>query len=148
MKCKWIYALELEKTPVMLGVKDDSLRLAPVDEIQSVELFPGDATKIIRVGAGLESRVQEELVSFLRSNHDVFAWRAEDLVGIPAKKALHRLNVNPKTRPMKQKKRTFGPKRNKLIKEEVDKLLSAGHIRPVQYPEWLSNVVLVKNIKQ
>ncbi|KAL0440333.1 UNVERIFIED_CONTAM: Transposon Ty3-G Gag-Pol polyprotein [Sesamum latifolium] len=31
----------------------------------------------------------------------------------------------------------------KIIKEEVDKLLAAGYIRPVQYPEWLANVVLV-----
>ncbi|KAL0316921.1 UNVERIFIED_CONTAM: Transposon Ty3-G Gag-Pol polyprotein [Sesamum radiatum] len=29
------------------------------------------------------------------------------------------------------------------IKEEVDKMLQAGYIRPVQYPEWLANVVLV-----
>ncbi|KAI3465522.1 hypothetical protein Pfo_022185 [Paulownia fortunei] len=39
--------------------------------------------------------------------------------------------------------RTFGPKRSQHIKEEVDKLLAANYIRPVQYPEWLANVVLV-----
>jgi len=29
-------------------------------------------------------------------------------------------------------------------KEETQKLLSAGHIREIQYPEWLANAVLVK----
>jgi len=31
-----------------------------------------------------------------------------------------------------------------VVKEETQKLLSAGHIREMQYPEWLANVVLVK----
>ena len=30
------------------------------------------------------------------------------------------------------------------MKDETQKLLSAGHIREIQYPEWLANVVLVK----
>ena len=29
-------------------------------------------------------------------------------------------------------------------KDETQKLLAAGHIREIQYPEWLANVVLVK----
>ncbi|KAL0393112.1 UNVERIFIED_CONTAM: Transposon Ty3-G Gag-Pol polyprotein [Sesamum radiatum] len=37
----------------------------------------------------------------------------------------------------------FGAERSQAIKEEVDKMLQAGYIRPVQYPEWLANVVLV-----
>jgi len=30
------------------------------------------------------------------------------------------------------------------VKEETQKLLSVGHIREIQYPEWLANIVLVK----
>ncbi|KAL0345043.1 UNVERIFIED_CONTAM: Transposon Ty3-I Gag-Pol polyprotein [Sesamum radiatum] len=56
---------------------------------------------------------------------------------------VHRLNVNPSMRPVKQKKRTFGNERSRAIKEEVGKLLKINYIRPVQYPEWLANVVLV-----
>ncbi|KAK4409496.1 Transposon Ty3-G Gag-Pol polyprotein [Sesamum angolense] len=56
---------------------------------------------------------------------------------------VHRLNVNPKIRPVKQKKRAFENERIKAIKEEVEKLLRIDYIRPVQYPEWLANVVLV-----
>ncbi|KAL0368520.1 UNVERIFIED_CONTAM: Transposon Ty3-G Gag-Pol polyprotein [Sesamum calycinum] len=40
-------------------------------------------------------------------------------------------------------KRAFGNERIKAIKEEVEKLLRTDYIRPVQYPEWLANVVLV-----
>ena len=45
---------------------------------------------------------------------------------------------------MIQRKRLFGHERQMAIKEEVGKLLAAGFIRETKYPEWLSNVVLVK----
>ena len=56
----------------------------------------------------------------------------------------HRLNINPSFKPVKQKRRSFAPKRQKVINEEVGKLLQAKAIREVEYPEWLANVVLVK----
>ena len=56
----------------------------------------------------------------------------------------HRLNVNPSFKPVKQKKRSFAPERQKAINEEVGQLLRAKAIREVKYPKWLANVVLVK----
>ena len=56
----------------------------------------------------------------------------------------HRLNVSPSFKPVKQKRRSLLPDRQKVINEEVDKLLQAGAIREVEYPEWLANVVLAK----
>ena len=38
----------------------------------------------------------------------------------------------------------FAPKRDKAIAEEVRKLLEAGFIREVYYPNRLANVVMVK----
>ena len=56
----------------------------------------------------------------------------------------HRLNVSPSFKPVKKKRRSFAPERQKAINEEVGKLLRAGAIREVEYLEWLANVVLVK----
>ncbi|XP_075473380.1 uncharacterized protein LOC142504391 [Primulina tabacum] len=42
-----------------------------------------------------------------------------------------------------RKKRHFGPEKDKVIEEQVGELLRAGHIREVQFPTWLSNVILV-----
>ena len=38
----------------------------------------------------------------------------------------------------------FAQERDKAIAEEVRKLLEAGFIREVYYPDWLANVVMVK----
>ena len=60
----------------------------------------------------------------------------------------HRLNVSRSFKPIKQKRRSFGPEREKSINEEVGKLLQAGAIREVEYPEWLANVLLVKKANE
>jgi hypothetical protein len=88
--------------------------------------------------------VKEDLVAFLRRNSDVFAWSHEDMPGIDPSVIVHKLNVDPNHRPVKQRRMTFAAERNQAVAEEVEKLLKAGFIREVDYPEWLANVVLVK----
>ncbi|KAL0288103.1 UNVERIFIED_CONTAM: Retrovirus-related Pol polyprotein from transposon [Sesamum radiatum] len=61
----------------------------------------------------------------------------------PAKIITHHLNIDPSYKPVKQKKRHIGPEKDKIIQAEVSKLMATGHIEGIQFPEWLSNVVLV-----
>ena len=51
--------------------------------------------------------------------------------------------VDPKVKPRKQRLRTMSEDRKKAAQGEVQKLLDAGVIRELQYPEWLANVVMV-----
>ncbi|GJR93348.1 hypothetical protein Tco_0265522 [Tanacetum coccineum] len=46
--------------------------------------------------------------------------------------------------PVRQKKRGQAPERNKVIYEEVEKLVNAGIMKEVHYHSWLSNPVMVK----
>ena len=64
--------------------------------------------------------------------------------GIPAEIIVHQLNINPGCKPVQQKRRNFAPERQKVINEEVKKLLAAKFIREVHYPDWSTNVVMVK----
>ena len=56
----------------------------------------------------------------------------------------HKLNVDPTIKPIRQKRRKLGPERSKAVNEEVERLLAAGSIAEVRYPEWLANAVVVK----
>ena len=55
----------------------------------------------------------------------------------------HKLNIDPNSKPIKQKRRKFTPERNLIVNEEVEKLLKAGKIREVKYQDWLANLVVV-----
>ena len=96
------------------------------------------------IGSRLAEDLRHLLIHFLKQSKDVFAWKQEDMGGIGPAIITHRLNVSPFYKPVKQKRRSFAPERQKAINEEVSKLFQAGAIREVEYPEWLANVVLVK----
>ena len=52
----------------------------------------------------------------------------------------HRLNVLPTSWPIREKVQHFHPKKQKIIEEDIDKLLAIGFIRDVKYLDWLANV--------
>ena len=103
-----------------------------------------DPEHLAYIGSKLTEDLKSLLTQFLRQNRDVFAWKQADMGGIDPTVFTHRLNPSPSFKPVKQKRRSFAPERQKAINEEVGKLLHAGAIREVEYSEWLANVVLVK----
>ncbi|KAL0366130.1 UNVERIFIED_CONTAM: hypothetical protein Sradi_3503100 [Sesamum radiatum] len=118
-------------------------RIEPAKHHKSVELVLGEPDKITRIGSNMNEALETMMVEFLRKNIDMFAWSPSDFKGIDPEVIVHKLNVDPMTRLVKQKKRSFGAKRNRIIEEEVNKLLNAGYVSEIQYTEWLANVVVV-----
>ena len=118
-------------------------RPEPSEELEPVSL-DDDPEHLAYIGSKLAKDLKGLLTQFLRQNRDVFAWKQADMGGIDPAVITHRLNTSPSFKPVKKKRRSFAPDRQKAINEEVGKLLQAGAIREVEYPEWLANVVLVK----
>jgi len=75
---------------------------------------------------------------------DTFAWSSADIPGIDPEFLCHRFTMDEKVRSVIQRRRKFNEDKRMIIREETHKLLNAGHIREIQYPEWLANVVLVQ----
>ena len=84
------------------------------------------------------------MIDLIREHRDVFAWTVDEVAGVPPELMIHRLIVDPRAQPVKQKRRHFSLECSKAISGEVDKLLPAKMIRKVQYLTWLSNPVMVK----
>ncbi|XP_050245849.1 uncharacterized protein LOC126693737 [Quercus robur] len=100
-----------------------------MEALETVELAEGEANKTTKIGMTLSPEMRTRLIQFLKENLDVFAWSYKDMPGIAPE----------------QRRRVFAPERDQAVTDEVTKLLTAGFIREVYYPEWLANVVLVKN---
>ena len=66
---------------------------------------------------------------------------------MPRELAEHFLHVDPKARPVKQPLRRYSDEKRKIVGDEVAKLLAAGFIMEVLYPDWLANPVLVEKKK-
>jgi hypothetical protein len=69
-----------------------------------------------------------------------------DMSGIPREVIKHKFDIDPAFKLIKQKKRRYTPERHETIRLEVNMLLDAGFIRPVDYPSWLANPVLIEKL--
>jgi len=107
------------------------------------EVNMGD-TKILKIGDDLKQNTKQDLLSILRVNLRSFAWSPLDMVGIDSNFISHKLNMDTKAKPKVQRRRRMSLEKLEAIREETRKLLTANHIREIQYPEWLANVVMVK----
>nr|GEV47624.1 reverse transcriptase domain-containing protein [Tanacetum cinerariifolium] len=98
----------------------------------------------IAIGSTLIEEEWKALCDLLRSNLDIFAWKPTDMTGVSRHIAEHRLNVREGCLPVRQKKRSQAPERNKAIQEEVEKLVDTGIMKEVHYHSLLSNPLMVK----
>ena len=55
----------------------------------------------------------------------------------------HQIHLLPDTRPVQQRRYRMNPNYAAKVKEEMDKLLCVGFIRPVKCATWLSPIVVV-----
>ncbi|KAL0306978.1 UNVERIFIED_CONTAM: hypothetical protein Sradi_6115100 [Sesamum radiatum] len=128
-------SLEIKNAPEeLLGKVGGERRVEAVEKLKVINLSENNE-KTTKIGTRMRPSTKEHVIQFLKKNQKVLAWTMTDLHGISPDVITHRLSVNPYAKPVKQKKRMFRAERSQAIKEEVDKLLKAKYIRPVQYPE-------------
>ncbi|KAL6214274.1 hypothetical protein ACLB2K_013711 [Fragaria x ananassa] len=56
----------------------------------------------------------------------------------------HTLNVEPGAKPVVRARRNYHKEDEVQIKQEIEKLLAWGFIKPNKHPTWLANIVPVK----
>ncbi|KAL0304077.1 UNVERIFIED_CONTAM: Retrovirus-related Pol polyprotein from transposon [Sesamum radiatum] len=118
-------------------------KINPVNTIKNLSLGGKGKEKYVQIGTNLSPGEEDELEKLLQNWEGVFEWEEGEITGISESIIRHELHVREGAKPLQQKKRHFGNERNQIIQEEVQRLLSLGYVREVQYPEWISNVVLV-----
>ena len=89
-------------------------RPEPSEELELVQIddYP---EHLAYIGSRLAEYLRHPLIHFLKQNKVVFAWKQEDMGGIDPAIITHRLNVSPSFKPVKQKRRSFAPERQKAI---------------------------------
>jgi hypothetical protein len=121
-------------------------KVALADQPKPMLLCEDIAEQKVLLGYQLSEEQEKTLIRFLFNNKDVFAWSANDLCGVNRDVIEHSLNVDPSFRPRKQRLQKMSDDKAKGARNEVKRLLSAGVIREVKYPEWLANTVMVKKV--
>ncbi|KAM1431158.1 hypothetical protein ACFX2I_047142 [Malus domestica] len=116
----------------------------PAEELENVSISKDYPDRMVKIGTTLSPFIRLALISFLQENTEVFAWSYMDMPGISPDIICHHLSIDPKTKPVRQKRISYDAERYEVMKVEVEKLKGIGFVREVNYPTWVANVVLVK----
>jgi hypothetical protein len=66
------------------------------------------------------------------------------MLRIPREVIENKLSIDPSFKLINQKESRYIVEKSETIRQEVNSFLEAGFIRPVDYPSWLANLVLVE----
>ena len=83
--------------------------------MEEISLDESRPERMTRMGTLARPLIRQDLAAFLRMNQDVFAWSHEDMLEIDPLVIDHRLNVNPVSSPIRQRKRVLAQERDKAI---------------------------------
>jgi hypothetical protein len=134
----------IDETKAYQRYKHKREKDALADQPKLMLLCEDIAEQKVLLGSQLSDEQEKTLLRFLFNNKDVFAWTANDLCGVNRDIIKHSLNVVSSFTQKKQRLQKMSDDKAEGARNEVKRLLSAGVIREVTYPEWLANTVMVK----
>ncbi|CAL2270312.1 unnamed protein product [Prunus armeniaca] len=121
---------------------DDSLPEVE-DPLQEINLGTEEDPRPTFISALLKEPLKNELVALLQEFKDCFAWHYHEMPGLDRELVEHKLPIKEGYLPVKQARRRMSMDTELKVKEEIEKLLKAGFIRPAIYADWLANIVPV-----
>lgn len=80
----------------------------------------GNLYKFFMIGTSLDKVERQELLSFLFSNIDMFAWSPYEMPGVDPFVAQQHLNIDPKCKPIIQRSRWSATKHTSAVVDEID----------------------------
>lgn len=81
----------------------------PLGDPLKIPLMKGDPNWTVRIGSDLDQVTKERLATLLDENANIFAWFVANMPGTDLDVMVHKMNIDPTYRLVKQKKWSFVP---------------------------------------
>jgi hypothetical protein len=114
------------------------------DELEEVDIGPGDKPRPTFISKKLSPCLRELMIASLEEYVDCFVWDYTEMPGLDRSIVEHRLLLKKGFRLFQQRARQMKAEVLEEVKQEVEKMLEEGFIRPCKYAEWISSVVPVQ----
>lgn len=98
----------------------------------------------ILISSKLSEEEKAEVILLLKEFKDVFTWDYSEMPGLDPRLVMHGLKVDLGLKLVTQPAKAFHIEIEEQIVKEEHKLLVAEFIKPIQHPQWLSNIVPMK----
>ena len=109
---------------------------------KEVDISNDHRPKIAKIGDYWNEHQTTEIVNLLREFQDVFARDYKDLKGLVQEMGEMKIDIKPDVRPVKKRSYKLAHKYKEIVKKEIDNMLEAGIIYPIDQSEWASPMVV------
>ncbi|CAN6699597.1 unnamed protein product [Malus baccata var. baccata] len=116
------------------------------DPLEVIDLGTKEDPRPIHISGLLGVDDRARIVCLLQEFKDCFAWHYTEMPGLDPALVEHRMPIKEGYKPVKQAPRRMSKEIEEKVKEEIERLVKAGFIRPAKYVEWLANIVLVLKV--
>ncbi|GLJ17613.1 hypothetical protein SUGI_0306670 [Cryptomeria japonica] len=112
-----------------------------VEETIKTNIGTEESPHSIFLAQSLIETERSKFISSFTERKINFAWSYADMPGLDLDLVMHHLTIKLGAKLVKQKLRKMHPQVALLVKAELKKLLDVRFIHPIDYPEWISNLV-------
>jgi len=109
--------------------------------VEDANIGSAENPKMVKLSKALPPQVKAKYISSLSSFTNVFAWDYSDLKAYDTSIIQRVIPIKPNQKPFRQKLRRINTKLLPSIEKEVNRLYKFGIIVPIQFSDWISNLV-------
>ena len=111
--------------------------------LETIDLGTKEDSRAIQINGLLETKDRARIVALLYEFKDCFAWHYTEMPGLDPTLVEQRMPIMKGFKPIKQAQRMMSKEIEEKVKQEIERLVKAGFIRPAKYVELLANIVPV-----
>lgn len=111
--------------------------------METVNLGNPKCIKEVKINIHLNETKIKDLIYLFVEYIDVFVWEVGDMQGLSTNIISHKLPIDPRFDPMRQKDRKFNPELSLKIREDITKQMESRLVEVTQYPTLFANVVSI-----
>ncbi|XP_068312563.1 uncharacterized protein [Pyrus communis] len=113
------------------------------DLLATINLGTEGNLRPIQISGLLKARDRADIVNLWYEFKDCFAWHYIEMPRLDPNLVEHKMPIKKGYKTMKQAPRRMSKEIEEKVKEEIERLVKAGFIRPGKYVEWLANILPV-----
>jgi hypothetical protein len=120
---------------------DSELFVVPI-KVKKVNIETTDNPKMASIGDYWDEQTIERITDLLCEYSDMFPTTFTEMKGIAGELGEMNINLKPEARLVRQRPYRLNPVYKQKVKVEIDRMLEAGIIEPVEESKWISPMVV------
>lgn len=111
----------------------EDLKAEVHDPLEEVKLGIEENKRVTYISKLLDDDLKKGFIDILKEFKDCFAWEHHEMPGVSIEVAKHKLPIKEGFKPVIQGPRRMSAEVIGMVKDEIERLVKANFIRPVQY---------------